>query len=216
MISIITRCRNRLEYTVQVMDAVRRRTKVDYEHIIIDNNSTDGTPEWFNWMSRNTNWYDGTVRYYRMDRNFGDWGGMLQGFLQSRGEYIVQLDNDIIPSEGWLKAMVAVIEQSNYRVVMLKRANVAWKLKPLKQPEMVDKWNVAPVERAVACYLMHRTDFETLYKRIPERDGLKSKYRMAAILKPIGKIMDLSCIELQAEDQRIKYDPKNPQIWEKV
>ena len=47
MISIITRCLNRLEYTAQVIDAVRRNTCVEYEHIIVDNASSDGTQEWF-------------------------------------------------------------------------------------------------------------------------------------------------------------------------
>ena len=215
MISIITRCRNRLEYTVQVMDAVRRRTSVPYEHIIIDNASTDGTFEWFNWMSQNTNCFN-TVRYFRMPRNTGDWGGMLAGFQQAKGDYIVQLDNDIIPAEGWLKAMLAVYNQSDFNIVMLKRANVAWILKPIGPEQIIDKYTVAPVERAVACYLMSRDDFQRLANKIPERQGLKSKYIMARMLKPIGKIMDVSCIEIQAEDQREKYDPKNPQIWEKV
>ena len=216
MISIITRCRNRLEYTAQVMDAVKRRTKVDYEHIVIDNASTDGTGEWFSWMAKNTSWYDGTVRYYRLSRNCGDWGGMLAGFEHARGDYIVQLDNDVIPSEGWLTAMLEVYNRTDFNVVMLKRANVAWKLKPLKEPKMIGNWQVAPVERAVACYLMSRDDFQILANKIPESQGVKSKYIMARLLKPIGKIMNRTCIELQAEDQRIKYNPKNPQVWEKV
>jgi len=214
-VSIITRCLNRLEYTAQVLNAVKRRTKMSYEHIIVDNCSTDGTNQWFNWMHANTYWYKGTVRYFRMPRNLGDWGGMLAGFEQAKGKYIVQLDNDIIPAEGWLKAMIEVYERSDYNVVMLKRANVAWKLKPLSHLK-IGQWETARVERAVACYLMHRMDFSTLVKHIPENKGLQSKYIMAKHLSPIGKILNLSCIELEAEDQRIKYNPKNPQIWEKV
>ena len=137
MISIITRCLNRLEYTAQVLDAVRRNTCVEYEHIIIDNASSDGTPEWFDWMSKNTDWYK-NLRYFRMDRNCGDWGGMLAGFAQAKGDYIVQLDNDIIPCEGWLAAMLTVLNETDYKVVMLKRDNVAWKLKPLSPVKQLD------------------------------------------------------------------------------
>jgi glycosyltransferase involved in cell wall biosynthesis len=214
VISIITRCRNRLEYTAQVLDAVKRRTKEDYEHIIIDNASTDGTPEWFRWMAENS-WYD-KIRYFCMDRNTGDWGGMLAGFAQAKGEYIVQLDNDIIPAEGWLKAMREVLESSPYKIVMLKRANVAWKLKYLSAPLKVGEWQVVKVERAVACYMMHRVDFQKLARKIPESKGLQSKYMMAKLVNPIGKIINRTCIEIEAEDQRIKYNPQNPQIWEKV
>ncbi|MBW2002934.1 MAG: glycosyltransferase family 2 protein, partial [Deltaproteobacteria bacterium] len=145
MISIITRCRNRLEYTAQVMDAVRRRTKVSYEHIVVDNHSSDGTYEWFRWMKVNTNWYDDTVRYYRHLINTGDWGGMLAGFRKSKGDYIVQLDNDIIPCDGWLTAMQAVLEQTDYKVVMLKRDNVAWKLKAQSAPKIIGDMEVVKV-----------------------------------------------------------------------
>ena len=73
---------------------------------------------------------------------------------------------------------------------------------------------VAQVERAVACYMMSKKDFDSL--DIPENQGMKSKYIMARKLRPIGKILNRTCIELQAEFQRKKYNPKNPQIWETV
>ena len=225
MISIITRCRNRLEYTTQVLDAVRNNTKCDYEHIIVDNDSSDGTQEWFMWMSEHTSWYNGTVRYISMGRNYGDWGGMLAGFDIAKGDYIVQLDNDIIPCEDWLTAMLTVLQQSTYKVVMLKRANVAWKLKPLSVPKFIGDLEVARVERAVACYMMSRESFDLCSKYIPESQGAKSKYIMAGLTRrwkglTIGKILNRTCYELQADAgndiQRQKYDPKNPQIWEKI
>ena len=173
MISIITRCRNRLEYTTQVLDAVKQNTKCDYEHIIIDNGSTDGTYEWFRWMDENTTWYN-TIRYMRIEGNSGDWGGMLYGATVAKGDYIVQLDNDIIPCEGWLTAMLTVLKETSYRVVMLKRDNVAWKLKSLSPPKSVDGLLVTKVERAVACYMMSTEDFHLCAKYIPARQGAKS------------------------------------------
>ena len=213
LVSIITRCLNRLEYTAQVIDAVKRYSHVSYEHIIIDNASSDGTPEWFKWMNVNTFWYP-DLRYFRMNRNCGDWGGMLAGFAQANGDYIVQLDNDIIPCDGWLTAMLTVLKETSYKVVMLKRDNVAWELKPLSPVRKVGELEVVRVERAVACYMMRMVDFASL--NITAKQGMKSKYMMAAKLKPIGKILNRTCIELQADFQRKKYDPKNPQIWETV
>ena len=213
-VSIITRCLNRLEYTAQVLDAVRNNTKCSYEHIIVDNDSSDGTNQWMNWMAKHTTWYQGTVKYVRMNRNHGDWGGMLAGAALAKGEYIVQLDNDIIPCEGWLTSMLTVLKETDYKVVMLKRDNVAWKLKPLSPVRKVGDLEIVRVERAVACYMMSKENFASL--QIPENQGMKSKYIMAKKLKPIGKILNRTCIELQADFQRKKYNPKNPQIWQTV
>jgi glycosyltransferase involved in cell wall biosynthesis len=221
-VSIITRCRNRLEYTVQVVDAVKRLSYASYEHIIVDNDSSDGTKEWFAWMHKNTSWYD-RLRVMHMDRNTGDWGGMLVGGKIARGKYIVQLDNDIIPCEGWLKAMIKTIETTGFRIVMLRRENVAWKLKPIGMPVAVeDVGKVVRVERAVACYMMRVGDFAQCANNIGESQGAKSKYIMAGLTKrwkgvgPIGKLWEKTCIELQADFQRQKYSPKNPEIWEKI
>ena len=39
---------NKLEYTIRCIESVRRYTRYgNYEHIIINNNSSDGTKEWF-------------------------------------------------------------------------------------------------------------------------------------------------------------------------
>ena len=223
-VSIITRCRNRLEYTTQVVDAVRRLGG-DYEHIIVDNGSSDGTYEWFRWMNENTSWLT-NLKYIKVNGNTGDWGGMLCGFNYSSGQYIVQLDNDIIPCEGWLESMVKVLAKSQYKIVMLKRKNVAWKLKPLSAPQDIFGNQVVRVERAVACYMMSRDNFAQCVSHIPANRGARSKYIMAGLtkswrgLKPIGKIVNKMCYELQADAgndiNRLKYSPKNKEIWEKI
>jgi hypothetical protein len=102
--------------------------------------------------------------------------------------------------------------------MMLRRASCEgkWILKPLSPVQKVGDLEVVRVERNVACYMMLRENFSKLAQRIPESQGLKSKYITARVLKPVGKIWNRTCIEIEAADQRQKYDPKNPQIWEKV
>ena len=143
-----------------------------------------------------------------------------------KGNYVVQLDNDIIPCEGWLEAMIKVLQKSPYKIVMLKRANAAWKLQPLSAPQNIFGYEVARVERAVACYMMSWSNFGLCTENIPARDGHRSKYIMAGLtnqwkgLRPIGKILNKTCTELQADAgndiQRIKYNPKDSLIWEKI
>ena len=221
MISIITRCYNRLEYTIQVVNAVRDLGG-DYEHIIIDNGSQDGTPEWFRWMNDNTSWYN-NIKYYRFDNNIGDWKGMVKGFIHSEGDYIMQLDNDIIPQcKSWLADMVRVLEETKYRTVMLRRANVAWKLKP-KGPvfivrnesiDAIDDLEVAPVERPVACFMADRKTFKMLSEKVVRSD--RSKYEIRALVGNTAKILNRTCIEIEADFQRDKYNPKNKNIWAKL
>jgi hypothetical protein len=121
--------------------------------------------------------------------------------------------------------MLTVLKELDYRVVMLKRDNVAWKLKPLSAVRKIGDLEVARVERAVACYMMSRESFDLCVKYIPESQGTRSKYIMAGLTRrwkglKIGKILNRTCYELQADAgndiQRQKYDPKNPQIWEKI
>lgn len=217
-VSIIIRCRNRLEYTTQVLNAVKLNTNWgNYEIILIDNASTDGTEQWIKWMQVNTNWYAGTLKYLKLDRNHGDWGGMLIGLTCTsvNSKYIVQLDNDIIPEKNWLTSMITVLNKTKYGVVMLKRENVAWKLKCLGQPIKLDGLQICHVERPVACYMMEKNLFAKIARRIPEKMGSTSKYIIAKNAK-IAKILNVKCIELEAPFQRNKYNPKNKQIWEKV
>ena len=216
MISIIIRCRNRLEYTVQCLNWVKLNTKAEYEIILVDNNSSDGTREWIGWMQKHTAWYD-NMKILHMDRNCGDWGGMLVGFRYSIGDYIVQLDNDIQVPDGWLTALQYALDNTDYEVMMLKRDNVAWKLGAKNMQELKNGLLVGQVERPVACYITTRSTFTMFANHIREKDGMKSKYMIRSLTKQnIGKVLNVRCLEMEADYQRQKYDPKNPQIWEKV
>lgn len=217
-IAIITRCRNRLEYTLQCIATVRNNTEYNnYRHVIVDNNSSDGTQEWFTWARENISQWYSHISYIHNPVNSGDWGGMRLGFLNVDADYYVQLDNDITVPPYWLTAMRDVLVNSDYKVVMLKRGNVAWKLKPLSQPKNIAGQTVVTVERAVACYMCSNETMKMLVKKIPESQGMRSKYLMRDFVKrKIGKITNLECQEMEADFQRIKYSPKNKQIWEKI
>lgn len=216
MISIITRCRNRLEYTTQVINAVKNNSHSDHEHIIIDNASSDGTHEWFTWMQLNTNWFN--LKYIRYSLNLGDWGGMVAGlkYISNKSKYVVQLDNDIIPCDRWLEYMTYVLEHTKYRVVMLKRANVQWVLNPLESKEMLlNGLEIAKVERPVACFMASTEDFRMFAEKVKRAE--RSKYEIRQLVKTqVAKIMNHTCIEIEAPFQRKKYNPKNKQIWEKL
>ena len=217
MISIITRCYNRLEYTIQVVNRVREMGG-DYEHIIIDNASQDGTQEWFRWMVANTNWYD-KLKYYRFDTNLGDWTGMTEGLKYAKGDYIVQLDNDILVNDkSWLQDMVTVLTKTDYRSVMLKRSGALWVLGPrMGEPGtrgLIEGLDIIPVERSVACYMTTRKTFEMFATGVHNKN--RSKYEIRRLIGNTAKIINRTCQECEYDIQRVKYSPKNKNIHAKL
>jgi len=211
MIAIITRCRNRLEYTTRCVATVRNNTKYeDYQHIIIDNASSDGTSEWFSWLFHEARTWYSNLRYVRLDRNAGDWGGMIAGFtFFPKAEYYVQLDNDILVPENWLTEMKTVLDTTDYAVVMLKREGIKgkWILKPLSRGTWIadNSIEIYKVERPVACFMTTRKWMDLFVRSIPETKGAKSKYMIRTLTKgKIAKIHNLRCEEMEQEFQREK------------
>jgi len=218
MISIITRCYNRLEYTIQCINRVQSLGG-DYEHIIIDQNSDDGTYEWFRWMHDNTNHLD-KIRYFRLKENIGDWTGMVEGLKYAKGDYIVQLDNDILVTDKtWLSDMVTILTKTEYRSVMLKRLGALWVLghKQAGEPHtlgMIEGLEVIPVERSVACFMTSRDTFKMFAEGVINKD--RSKYEIRNMIGNTAKILNRTCEECEYKIQRIKYSPKNKKIHAKL
>lgn len=53
-VSIIIRTYNRLEYLMQTLYSIEKSKYKNYEVIIVNNNSQDGTKEWLSWMKENS------------------------------------------------------------------------------------------------------------------------------------------------------------------
>lgn len=194
------------------MNCVRLNTICEYEHVIIDNNSQDGTYEWFKWMKKNTTWLD-KVKYVRMSTNLGDWGGMVKG-LEFSGDYVVQLDNDIIVPKGWLSKMYTVLEKTNYEIVMLKRKNVSLFLNCKGPIKTIDGLEYCYVERPVACYLTTKKIMQKAAQMV--KNPNKSKYILGKLGKT-AKLQNVQCAEIEGLWHRQqKYSSKNPNIWEKI
>ncbi|HJZ73906.1 MAG TPA: glycosyltransferase family 2 protein [Vicinamibacterales bacterium] len=75
---------------------------IDYEVIVIDNGSTDGTVGYLNELSRR----DGRVRVTCHERNVGFAAAVNRGVARACGDIVVLLNNDTIVPEGWLERVV--------------------------------------------------------------------------------------------------------------
>ena len=83
--------------------ALERQTYPDYEIILVDNGSSDGSAEF---VERNFP----SVRVLRLPENKGFCGGNNIGIQQSRGEYIALINNDTEADPDWLLESVKALE----------------------------------------------------------------------------------------------------------
>jgi GT2 family glycosyltransferase/Flp pilus assembly protein TadD len=103
-ISIIIPVYNQVAYTKQCIEAVRATCiNHDYEIIVIDDCSTDGTEAYLASLEPG-------VRSFRNEKNQGFILNCNFGASQARGEYIVLLNNDTIPQENWLAGLLEPFE----------------------------------------------------------------------------------------------------------
>ncbi|HQI81244.1 MAG TPA: glycosyltransferase, partial [Deltaproteobacteria bacterium] len=104
--SIVILCFNGLAYTRQCLDSVERFTPEPHEIIIVDNGSTDGTPEFLRQYAAGHD----SVTLIMNDRNMGYAAGNNQAIRAARGEYVVLLNNDVVVTDGWLGRMIGHME----------------------------------------------------------------------------------------------------------
>ncbi len=97
--SIIIVTYNNLVLNKLCLESLIRNTEYhNYELIIVDNNSTDGTPEYLLEMAKQ---YP-SIQTILNPANHGFARANNQGIEKSTGEYIVLLNNDTIVPPGWL------------------------------------------------------------------------------------------------------------------
>ena len=104
VVSIIIVNWNGLPYLGECLDSLREQTFRDFEVILVDNGSGDGSVEFLE-----TSYPE--VRLITFPTNLGFAGGNNAGFAKARGEYIVTLNNDTRADPEWLETLVAVAEE---------------------------------------------------------------------------------------------------------
>jgi len=108
------------------LHSLRQQTFLDFEVILVDNGSTDGSVEY---VQEN---FSGWVRVLRNARNEGFSGGNNRGIRTASGQYIALLNNDAQADVRWLEELVRVAEE-NPRAGML-----ASKIYLRGQPKILD------------------------------------------------------------------------------
>jgi GT2 family glycosyltransferase len=115
IVSIIIPVFNQWSYTDACLGALTTTISKDISHeiIVVDNASTDSTEAGLNsWRSRLPN-----LRVERMSSNTGFSPACNRGAELSKGEYLVFLNNDTVPSPHWLSPLLSEFEQPNVGLV---------------------------------------------------------------------------------------------------
>src|SRR3990167_478601 len=113
MTSIIVVTWNNLNLTKQCVEAIFTHTR-NFELIIIDNASTDGTQEYLKTIEGAKALPGGeivTVKIIYNKENIGFVKANNQGILMSTGKYVCLMNNDIVVSDRWLVKLTRAIEQ---------------------------------------------------------------------------------------------------------
>ena len=103
LISVIVLNYNGKDMTVKFLESLKATKFSDYETILVDNGSTDGTVEY---VAENFPY----VKIVKNKENLGVTGGMNVGIRVSKGKYICLMGNDTKPYPDWLGELVKVAE----------------------------------------------------------------------------------------------------------
>ena len=103
LISVIVPAYNEEKYLPKVLSALKKQTYPNFEIIVIDNNSTDKTPE--------------VAKRYADRVVFEPKQGMIsarqRGFFEAKGEIIARTDADTTPPKNWLMQIYEVFEKNS-------------------------------------------------------------------------------------------------------
>ncbi|VYU41755.1 Chondroitin synthase [Clostridium tertium] len=93
--SIIILTYNNFDYNKICIESIKKYTNNNYEIIVVDNHSTDGTVEWLKTQN--------DIRVIYNKENLGFPKGCNQGISIATGEEILLLNNDTIVTPKWLE-----------------------------------------------------------------------------------------------------------------
>src|SRR5262249_43297152 len=205
--SIVVPVWNRADLTRQCLDALQRTVHPRaHEAIVVDNHSTDDTPALLASHAL-------APRVIRNDENLGFARACNQGAAAARGALVLFLNNDTVPTPGWLAPLVEILDREpdvamvGSRLLypesrLIQHAGVAfdsptpfhlWRRVPADWPPANVQCDVGAV--TAACMLVRRSVFSEL-------GGFDESY--------LNGFEDIDfCLRLGERGHRIVYCPRS-------
>jgi len=124
-VSVIIPTWNGRELLGAALASLREQRFRDFEVVVVDNGSTDGTPEHVRASHPEAD-------VLELPRNQGFAGAVNAGIARARGEYVALLNNDMELDPGWLAELVAALDADP------RAGSAASKLRMLREPGVLD------------------------------------------------------------------------------
>jgi glycosyltransferase involved in cell wall biosynthesis len=112
LVSVVIPTRDRVNYLKRAAESVLRQTQTDWELIIVDDASQDGTAAYLSELVGR----DNRVRFTRNATARGGAGARNEGILESRGRWIAFLDDDDEWLPEKLQRQLQLMQESNSAV----------------------------------------------------------------------------------------------------
>ena len=94
---------NGLKFMEMCMSALEKQTCKDFEILVVDNGSTDGSVEWLK---------ENEIPSIFLPENTGFSGAVNVGIKESKTPFVILLNNDTEAKEGYVEALIREIERS--------------------------------------------------------------------------------------------------------
>ena len=111
-VTIVVSPRERFSYTRESLESIYENTQIPFKLIYVDGNSPKKTREYLQWEAQEKGFQLIRTDYYltpNRARNIG--------LAEVDTKYVVFVDNDIIPADRWLKALIDCSEETEATVV---------------------------------------------------------------------------------------------------
>ncbi len=105
-ISVLMSVRNGLPYVKTTVPSILAQTYADFEFVIVDNCSTDGTRDYLREIAKT----DPRIKLFFNERDLGHSGGLNRGLASCRGEWIARIDADDVALPRRLERQLAFVQ----------------------------------------------------------------------------------------------------------
>ncbi len=161
LISVLMTTYNGARFIAESIDSVLGQSFRDFEIVVVDDNSTDETPEI---LARYT---DTRLRVLRNPGNLGVVGGRNRGFAELRGTYVATIDHDDLWLPTRLEAGLAVL-RADPAMVMVGTQTLALHgrlrspvMRPVETSPLLFRWMLLLDCPVVYSSLLFRRDAAT-------------------------------------------------------
>jgi GT2 family glycosyltransferase len=103
LVSVIIPTFNRKDDLLSCLNSLKNSTYPNLETIVVDNASTDGTYDAVKQIFPN-------VKMVRSEKNLGVTGGRNRGAIESRGDYLLFLDHDMIVDRRMIEELLKTLK----------------------------------------------------------------------------------------------------------